>query len=73
MTKLEEVARAIEAAKDQGPAAQARAAVEALRSPPNKIVMACRDTLAYWGEDKDADDWRAIFNVQIDAILSEGE
>jgi uncharacterized protein (DUF433 family) len=50
-----------------------RAAIEAMRSPPDDVVMACQDANAYWSEDRDADDWRQIWNAQIDAILKEGD
>lgn len=84
MTKLEEVARAIEVARDLGPAAQARAAIQALREPNSEMLDAVQTEVDICDESKERpssnyvefisrDEARSTWQAGVDAILSEGE
>ncbi len=71
MTKLEEVARAIEAAKHLGPQAQARAALQALHDLPEETAA---EFQCYFNSDtSDGHPWdvQALWEDVIDALLAE--
>lgn len=71
MTKLKAVAQAIEAAKDQGPEAQARAALQALHDLPEETAVQFE---CYFNSDtSDGHPWdvQALWEDVIDALLAE--